>query len=133
MLMMRVGPNHAAGLPPGPEGQGDGQHQEQQASDGHLLAEGGHLLLHRKPPLLGKSLPSVCYTKILRQYGNADASNCMSVQLDEAAIKGIFEQFGPVVSVTIVKDNLNRSKGFGFVEVRRRWSIWFIISGIYFL
>lgn len=57
MLMMLVGPDHAAGLPPGPEGQGDGQHQEQQAPDGHLLAEGGHLLLHRKPPLLGKSLP----------------------------------------------------------------------------
>ena len=33
-------------------------------------------------------------------------------------MKEMFGEFGKVVSVTIVKDNLNRSKGFGFVEVR---------------
>lgn len=41
---------------------------------------------------------------------------CM-IQLDEEGVKEMFGDFGKVVSVTIVKDNLNRSKGFGFVEV----------------
>lgn len=70
-------------------------------------------------------------TEKLCQYVNADFSDWMSQQLDEAAIKGIFEQYGPVVSVTIVKDNLNRSKGFGFVEVRRQLSTWLILGDFF--
>lgn len=38
--------------------------------------------------------------------------------MSEEDIKGMFSEFGGVVAVTIVKDQLNRSKGFGFVEVR---------------
>ena len=38
--------------------------------------------------------------------------------MGEEDIKGMFGAHGGVVSVTIVKDQLNRSKGFGFVEVR---------------
>lgn len=39
-------------------------------------------------------------------------------QMNEDNIKEMFGQYGGVVAVTIVKDQLNRSKGFGFVEVR---------------
>jgi len=35
----------------------------------------------------------------------------------EADVQEMFSEHGGVVSVTIVKDQLNRSKGFGFVEV----------------
>eukprot|EP00624_Nannochloropsis_granulata_P006111 evm.model.NODE_44376_length_19205_cov_28.605051.1 len=38
----------------------------------------------------------------------------------EEDIKNMFGAHGGVVSVTIVKDQLNRSKGFGFVEPRMR-------------
>jgi hypothetical protein len=38
--------------------------------------------------------------------------------MTEEDIKAMFGTFGGVVAVTIVKDQLNRSKGFGFVEVR---------------
>lgn len=38
--------------------------------------------------------------------------------MNEDNIKEMFGQYGGVVAVTIVKDQLNRSKGFGFVEVR---------------
>lgn len=38
--------------------------------------------------------------------------------MSEDDIKAMFGGFGGVVAVTIVKDQLNRSKGFGFVEVR---------------
>lgn len=38
-------------------------------------------------------------------------------QMAEADVQEMFSEHGGVVSVTIVKDQLNRSKGFGFVEV----------------
>ncbi len=44
-------------------------------------------------------------------------------QMTEEDIKAMFGSFGGVVAVTIVKDQLNRSKGFGFVEVRSFISI----------
>lgn len=43
---------------------------------------------------------------------------CIHLQMNEENIKAMFGEFGGVVAVTIVKDQLNRSKGFGFVEVR---------------
>jgi hypothetical protein len=43
--------------------------------------------------------------------------------MGEEDIKGMFGAHGGVVSVTIVKDQLNRSKGFGFVEVRFSFSL----------
>lgn len=42
----------------------------------------------------------------------------LSYEADEQAINQLFSQFGEVVSVKIIKDNMSgRSKGFGFVEM----------------
>ena len=42
----------------------------------------------------------------------------MSYQVTEDSLRGAFEPFGKVESVTIIKDNFSgKSKGFGFVEM----------------
>lgn len=38
--------------------------------------------------------------------------------LDEEQLRKMFGAYGAITAVTIVKDNMNRSKGYGFVEVR---------------
>ncbi len=42
----------------------------------------------------------------------------LSYQTDEAAVRAVFERYGAVASVRIIRDRAdNRSRGFGFVDM----------------